>query len=135
MHFPTPSDTDCVICYEKVDQVLEGFKKIRDPCCGRHFHRDCVQRFAMTSGTEHFKCPKCNNREEITSYPMFRSICKLRPLGLESHKVSETSLRNCFFITSETGLRSLFLLLARLVSETFYFLLLRLVSEFFFQLF
>ena len=23
-HFPTPPDTDCVICYEKVDQVLEG---------------------------------------------------------------------------------------------------------------
>ena len=21
-HFPTPPDTDCVICYEKVDQVL-----------------------------------------------------------------------------------------------------------------
>ena len=23
-HFPTLPDTDCVICYEKVDQVLEG---------------------------------------------------------------------------------------------------------------
>ena len=64
--FPTPPDTDCVICYEKVDQVLENFKKIRAPCCGRHFHRDCVQRFAMTSGTQHFKCPNCNNQEEIT---------------------------------------------------------------------
>ena len=58
-----------------------------------------------------------------------------RPLGLESHKVSETSLRILLFSTTETGLRSLFLLLPRLVSETFFLLLLRLVSEFCFLLF
>ena len=57
------------------------------------------------------------------------------PLGLESQKVSETSLRNLFVITTETSLRSLLLVLLRLVSEAFYLHLLRLVSEFCFLLF
>jgi len=64
--FPSPPDADCVICYEKVDIARKVFKRIRAPCCGRHLHRDCVQRFAMTSGTQHFKCPNCNNHELIT---------------------------------------------------------------------
>ena len=64
--FPSPPDADCVICYEKVDITRKIIKRIRAPCCGRHLHRDCVQRFAMTSGTQHFKCPNCNNHESIT---------------------------------------------------------------------
>ena len=65
--FPSPPDADCVICYEKVDIAgKKDFKRIRAPCCGRHLHRDCVQRFAMASGTQHFKCPNCNNHETIT---------------------------------------------------------------------
>ena len=65
-HCPTPPDSDCVICYEKVETKLEDFKKLRAPCCGRHLHKDCVQRFAMSSGTQHFKCPNCNNQAEIS---------------------------------------------------------------------
>eukprot|EP00092_Neocalanus_flemingeri_P011468 GFUD01012360.1.p1 GENE.GFUD01012360.1~~GFUD01012360.1.p1 ORF type:complete len:1412 (-),score=414.50 GFUD01012360.1:12-4247(-) len=64
--FPTPPDTDCVICYETVEQEkMENFRRVRAPCCGRHLHRNCVQRFAMSSGTQHFKCPNCNNKDDI----------------------------------------------------------------------
>ena len=71
----------------------------------------------------------------MIGFPLLIAVSERGPLGLESHKVSETSLRNLLFSTTETGLRSLFLLLPRLVSETFFLLLLRLVSEFCFLLF
>ena len=60
-----PPDKDCLICYEQV-QELRDFKRIRVPCCGRFFHWDCLQTFALTSGKNHFKCPNCNDKGAIT---------------------------------------------------------------------
>ena len=57
MKFPTPSDRDCVICYEEVSQDLAEHRTIRVPCCGRYFHRSCIQRYAVISGKEHFNVP------------------------------------------------------------------------------
>ena len=62
--YPTPPDRDCVICYEGCDGVKD-YRRFRAPCCGRFFHRDCMQRYASTSGQGHFKCANCNNRGAI----------------------------------------------------------------------
>ena len=64
--YPTPPDRDCVICYEQVSQELRDFERIRVPCCGRYFHRDCLQSYALTSGENHFKCANCNDKGAIT---------------------------------------------------------------------
>ena len=65
MKFPTPSDRDCVICYEEVSPDLAEHRTIRVPCCGRYFHRPCIQRYAVISGKEHFKCSNCNDKARI----------------------------------------------------------------------
>lgn len=49
---------------EKIDKKL---KPILIPCCKNSwFHRDCLQRFANTSGV-HFKCPLCNDKVQCQS--------------------------------------------------------------------
>ena len=65
MKFPTPSDRDCVICYEEISPDLAEHRSIRVPCCGRYFHRPCIQRYAVISGKEHFKCSNCNDKTKI----------------------------------------------------------------------
>ena len=62
---PSPPDTECVICFEEVEQGPAAWLRLRAPCCGRHLHSSCVQSFAFTSGSEHFKCPNCNNKDAI----------------------------------------------------------------------
>ena len=62
---PTPPDKECVICYEPVPDSSLPWLHLRAPCCGRHLHSDYVQSFAMTSGTKDFKCPNCNNKDNI----------------------------------------------------------------------
>ena len=64
--FPIPSDNDCIICYEEVSQDTKDYKKLHAPCCGRIFHRGCIQRYACSSGSSHFKCANCNNKDTIT---------------------------------------------------------------------
>ncbi|XP_013163286.1 PREDICTED: uncharacterized protein LOC106114570 [Papilio xuthus] len=54
----------CVICYEPV----EGSPSINTfwpPCCARDawFHRNCLQRMALSAGMHYLKCPLCNDKE------------------------------------------------------------------------
>ena len=63
--FPVAPDRDCVICYEEVGQDSPEYRSLQVPCCGRYFHRDCIQRYAVISGREHFKCSNCNDRTKI----------------------------------------------------------------------
>ena len=65
MKFPAAPDRDCVICYEQVAEDLPEHQTVRVPCCGRHFHRACIQQYAVISGKEHFKCSNCNDRSRI----------------------------------------------------------------------
>lgn len=56
-----PSDT-CGICS---DQLKTTVRPILAPCCKNSwFHRECLQKCATTSGV-FFKCPLCNNKDEI----------------------------------------------------------------------
>ena len=48
--FPSPPDYDCIICYENVSLELKDYKRFKAPCCGRHFHRVCLQKYALSSG-------------------------------------------------------------------------------------
>ncbi|KAJ9595463.1 hypothetical protein L9F63_013374, partial [Diploptera punctata] len=52
----------CPICYDQVDPT--AFRTtLWAPCCrvNAWFHRDCVQKLAMSAGY-FFKCPLCNNK-------------------------------------------------------------------------
>lgn len=51
----------CMICSEP---ILIDQKSIMFPCCKNgYFHHRCIQKYALTSGSHHFKCPLCSNRE------------------------------------------------------------------------
>ncbi|XP_070180549.1 uncharacterized protein [Littorina saxatilis] len=53
----------CSICMLAVE-ARSSNDTLRSPCC-RHawFHRDCIQRYAVSAGAYFFKCPLCNNKE------------------------------------------------------------------------
>lgn len=41
-------------------------KVILAPCCSSWFHRGCIQKMGLNSGSHHFKCPLCNNNAKFT---------------------------------------------------------------------
>ncbi|CAH0731099.1 unnamed protein product, partial [Brenthis ino] len=58
--------TVCVICYEAVD----GFPTVQTfwpPCCARDawFHRNCIERMALSAGVHYLKCPLCNDKDNF----------------------------------------------------------------------
>lgn len=56
-----PLEAQCGICYDK----LVKKKSILLPCCKNSwFHKNCLQKYAYTSGYYHFKCPLCADREK-----------------------------------------------------------------------
>lgn len=58
------SDDNCGICFEKFRKTKEICDKfIFVPCCNHWFHRNCLQKFANTSGV-FFKCPLCNDKDQ-----------------------------------------------------------------------
>ena len=63
-NFILPPDEDCIICYEQVEET-DDFKKLSAPCCGRIYHKICVEKYAMSAGSEHFKCSNCNDVKKI----------------------------------------------------------------------
>ncbi|XP_013144688.1 PREDICTED: uncharacterized protein LOC106108145 [Papilio polytes] len=54
----------CVICYEAVD-AGPSVNTFWPPCCARDawFHRNCLQRMALSAGIHYLKCPLCNDKE------------------------------------------------------------------------
>lgn len=53
-------ESTCHICFDRLDKA----KSILIPCCkNSYFHRLCLQKYAHTSGSYHFKCPLCADRE------------------------------------------------------------------------
>ncbi|KPJ00518.1 G2/M phase-specific E3 ubiquitin-protein ligase [Papilio xuthus] len=54
----------CVICYEPVESS-PSINTFWPPCCARDawFHRNCLQRMALSAGMHYLKCPLCNDKE------------------------------------------------------------------------
>jgi len=42
-----------------------GPGRLVSPCCGRTFHRDCVQKTALQAGKAALKCPACNTKDRF----------------------------------------------------------------------
>lgn len=42
-----------------------GPGRLVSPCCGRTFHRDCVQKTALQAGKAALKCPACNAKDRF----------------------------------------------------------------------
>ncbi|KAL8600048.1 hypothetical protein ACOMHN_039281 [Nucella lapillus] len=53
----------CSICMLSVEARASN-DTLRSPCCRKSwFHRNCIQKYAMSAGAYFFKCPLCNNKE------------------------------------------------------------------------
>ena len=45
---------------------VQDWRRARCPCCGRYYHKDCLQKFAYSSGEQHFKCAACNDAKKMS---------------------------------------------------------------------
>ncbi|XP_021250136.1 PHD finger protein 7-like isoform X2 [Numida meleagris] len=54
-------DTTCVICIETVGDRLSYHTLVCPACTHAWFHRGCIQRQALNTGTLLFQCPSCRN--------------------------------------------------------------------------
>jgi len=64
----SPSGDTCMACLETsfVDPPPgPGPGRLVSPCCGRTFHRDCIQKTAIRAGKATFKCPNCKNKAKF----------------------------------------------------------------------
>lgn len=59
------TDLDCVVCFEPVPKLVTSPDRLACPGCGRNFHSPCLQRMALASGSQCFKCPHCNNSDKF----------------------------------------------------------------------
>jgi len=60
------SDATCMVCLDSSSLTPgPGPGKLVSPCCGRTFHRDCVQKTALQAGKVSLKCPACNTKEKF----------------------------------------------------------------------
>ena len=58
------TDRMCMICFDTCgDTAGPGPGLLLSPCCGRTYHRDCVQKTALQAGKAAIKCPACNDKE------------------------------------------------------------------------
>ena len=59
-------DPICMVCLDTCGRVSgPGPGKLVSPCCGRTFHRDCVQKTSLQAGKAALKCPACNDKEKF----------------------------------------------------------------------
>lgn len=59
-------DNTCMVCLDKSFQTPgPGPGRLVSPCCGRTFHRDCVQKTALQAGKAALKCPACNDKDKF----------------------------------------------------------------------
>ncbi|XP_034273844.1 G2/M phase-specific E3 ubiquitin-protein ligase [Pantherophis guttatus] len=57
--------SQCTICLELVEQG-PTYNILTSPCCkNAWFHRECLQRQALSAGVYFFRCPVCNNKEKF----------------------------------------------------------------------
>ena len=70
-----------VVFYDVSSDIVEqdpppgpGPGRLVSPCCGRTFHRDCVQKTALQAGKAALKCPACNDKETFNEEMELRGI-------------------------------------------------------------
>ncbi|KAM4014612.1 G2/M phase-specific E3 ubiquitin-protein ligase isoform 1-T2 [Anomaloglossus baeobatrachus] len=57
--------SSCTVCLESIDHV-PSYHVIRGPCCKTSwYHRECLQRQALSAGLFFFRCTVCNNRDKF----------------------------------------------------------------------
>lgn len=60
------SDATCMVCLDNSLQTPgPGPGRLVSPCCGRTFHRDCIQKTALQAGKVSLKCPACNTKDKF----------------------------------------------------------------------
>ena len=55
----------CLVCLDTCGSTGPGPGRLVSPCCGRTYHRDCVQKTALQAGKAALKCPACNDKERF----------------------------------------------------------------------
>ncbi|XP_044010017.1 putative mediator of RNA polymerase II transcription subunit 26 [Aphidius gifuensis] len=93
----THENSTCYICLETVKRS-DKFQTLWAPCCKKNawFHRNCVQRLAMSAGY-FFKCPLCNNKKEFQKAMLDRGIfipCQDASWELVPHAFEELLYRH-----------------------------------------
>jgi len=68
------ADPLCMVCLEQDPPPGPGPGRLVSPCCGRTFHRDCVQKTALQAGKAALKCPACNDKETFNEEMELRGI-------------------------------------------------------------
>jgi len=59
-------DSTCMVCLDNsFTSSGPGPGRLVSPCCGRTFHRDCVQKTALQAGKAALKCPACSTKERF----------------------------------------------------------------------
>jgi len=62
------NDSTCMVCLDNSfvsPPPGPGPGRLVSPCCGRTFHRDCVQKTALQAGKAALKCPACNTKDSF----------------------------------------------------------------------
>jgi len=76
-------DSTCMVCLSSIASTADspvkvcldnsfsstqsgpGPGRLVSPCCGRTFHRDCVQKTALQAGKAALKCPACSTKDRF----------------------------------------------------------------------
>ncbi|XP_019467934.1 PHD finger protein 7-like [Meleagris gallopavo] len=76
----------CIICLEPVGDSISYHTMLCPVCKQARFHRGCIQRYAMSTGIMHFKCPICaeKTRFHLEMNTMGLQI-PVRPLSWENN--------------------------------------------------
>jgi len=63
---PSSQDSPVKVCLDNsFPQPGPGPGRLVSPCCGRTFHRDCVQKTALQAGKAALKCPACATKDRF----------------------------------------------------------------------
>ncbi|XP_040510296.1 uncharacterized protein LOC121107859 [Gallus gallus] len=55
----------CIFCLEPVGDSISYHTMLCPVCKQAHFHRGCIQRYAMSAGIMHFQCPVCAEKSRF----------------------------------------------------------------------
>ena len=64
--------------------MLPTEKSMISPCCGRIYHKDCIQNMGLTYGRHHLKCPLCSDKESF--------ILEAERIGKKKHALKKYDL-------------------------------------------
>ncbi|NXO00860.1 PHF7 protein, partial [Rhinopomastus cyanomelas] len=59
------ANTECIICLEPVEDQRSYSTMVCPACRSTWFHRGCIQKMALYTGINDFRCPMCREEEEF----------------------------------------------------------------------